>query len=192
MVDRFVRYALAGCFLLTLGVTAHGKCRSFPNSPDSFESMKLLLHKKLEKRGDGVVIKFGGAGQILSIFKFDGDRDEVSDSVLQEELKGAAEAIKFATQRRGDKIMHAAALPSWTIGAVSFHAETVTATYKEYNVTAYEYIGLSHDSECMLKVRFTNAADTDDGASLDRYRNYVEKVHVMFGSIGGKTGVKSQ
>ena len=35
MVDRFARYALAGCFLLTLGGTADGKCRSFPSSPDS-------------------------------------------------------------------------------------------------------------------------------------------------------------
>ena len=75
---------------------------------------------------------------------------------------------------------------------MSFHAETVTATYKEYNVTAFEYIGMSHDTECMLKVRFTNAADTDDRSSFDRYRSYVEKIHALFGSVGGKTGVKSQ
>lgn len=185
MVDRLARYVLAALILMTLGGAAYGKCRSFPTSPDSFESMKRLLHKKLEKRGDGVVIKFGGAGQILSIFKFDGDRKSVSDTNLQEELRGGAEAIKFATQRRGDKVVHTAVLPSWTVGSVSFHAETVTATYKQYNVTAYEYIGLSHNSECLLKIRFTNAADTDDGASLDRYKAYVEKVHSLFGAASG-------
>lgn len=182
MVDRFAIYALAGCFLLGFGGIAESKCRSFANSPNTFENMKLLLHKKLPKRGDGVVIKFGGAGQILSVFKFDGDRTEVSDSVLQEELKGAAQAIKYATQRRGDKVMHAAVVPGWTIGAVTFHAETVTATYKEYDVTAFEYVGLSHNTECLLKVRFTNAVDADGTASLGRYKAYVEKIHVMFGA----------
>ena len=87
--------------------------------------------------------------------------------------------IRYATQLRGDQVVSAKTLPRWNIGKRTFVAETVTATYKYYNVTAYEYVGLSRDAKCFFMVRFTNAADGDDATSLDRYKDYVEQAHML-------------
>ena len=173
-------FHIAVCALaLVVGGEAVANCRSFENKPDSFASMSLLLHKRLKERGDGVAIKYGGEGQILSVIKFDDNLDEITDDLLQQKLTEVAGGIRYATELRGDQVVSAKALPQWSIGKRTFVAETVTATYKYYNVTAYEYVGLSRDAKCFFMVRFTNAADGDDATSLDRYKDYVEQAHML-------------
>ncbi len=179
MFHRIALHVLAGALLLAAGGEAVAKCRSFESKPETFASMELLLHKRLAKQGDGVAIKFGGEGQILSVIKFDDNIEELSDEHLQSKLTEVASGIRYATELRGDKVVFSKALPHWTIGKRTFHAETVTATYKYYDVTAFEYVGLSRDADCFFMVRFTNAADADDASSLDRYKAYVEQAHML-------------
>ncbi len=177
MIDRIAVHMLAAVLVLTIGGEAFADCRSFAGAPKKFGNMDLLLHKKLSKREGGVVIKFGGQGQILSVFKFENGDKVISDALLQDELKGLSGAIRYATEQRGDEVVASRVLPEWTIGRRQFFAETMTATYKNYDVTAFEYVGLSHDTKCFFKVRFTNASDADDASSLNRYKSYVEQAH---------------
>ncbi len=179
MFRRTAFHVVACALLLAVGGEAAASCRSFENKPDNFASMNLLLHKRLKERGDGVAIKYGGEGQILSVIKFDDDLGEITDDMLHKKLTEIAGGIRYATELRGDKVVSTKSLPQWSIGKRTFVAETVTATYKYYNVTAYEYVGLSRDAECFFMVRFTNAADGDDATSLDRYKDYVEQAHML-------------
>ncbi len=179
MFHRTAFHVVACTLALAIGGEAAASCRSFEKKPDSFASMNLLLHKRLKERGDGVAIKYGGEGQILSVIKFDDDLEEITDDMLRTKLTEVAGGIRYATELRGDKVVSTKALPDWTIGKRTFVAETVTATYKYYNVTAYEYVGLSRDAECFFMVRFTNAADGDDATSFDRYKDYVEQAHML-------------
>lgn len=179
MLHRTALPVVAGFLALAMIGGAAAECRSFEGKPDTFASMDLLLHKRLPRKGDGVAIKFGGEGQILSVIKFDDDLDELTDELLRNKLKEVAGGIRYATKLRGDKIVASRVLPQWSIGKRTFHAETVTATYKYYDVTAFEYVGLSRDAECFFMVRFTNAADADDSSSLDRYKEYVEQAHML-------------
>lgn len=179
MLHRLALRVLACGLVLAVGGQVAAKCRTFESKPKTFASMELLLHKRLPKKGDGVAIKFGGMGQILSVIKFDDDNEELTDALLQDKLREVAGGIRHATELRGDKVLSSRVLTRWTIGKRTFHAETVTATYKYYDVTAIEYVGLSRDADCFFMVRFTNAADPDDASSLARYKDYVEQAHML-------------
>lgn len=179
MNHRTIVLALAGVLLLLRVGDADAECRSFVAKPRKLGSMDLLLHKRMEKRADGVAIKFGGQGQILSVIKFDDGLEALSDELLQKKLEELAGNLRSATEQRGDKIVTVTPLDAWTVGRRTFLAEAATATYRNYNVTAFEYVGLSRDDECFFMVRFTNAADADDASSLDRYRQHVEQAHQL-------------
>lgn len=179
MTSRLAVSLLGPAVALSLAGPALADCRSFTKAPKTLGNMDLLLHKKLDTRQEGVVIKFGGRGQILSVFKFEGTTDAISDDAMRDELKGSAGAIRYATEQRGDEVVATRELPAWAVGRRQFQAEAITATYKSYDVTAFEYVGLSHDAECYFKVRFTNASDADDASSFDRYKSYVTQAHEL-------------
>ena len=179
MIRRIAVSLLGPAVAIAVAAPAFADCRSFTKTPKSLGNMDLLLHKKLDTRQQGVVIKFGGRGQILSVFKFEGTAEAISDDAMRDELKGSAGAIRYATEQRGDEVVATRELPAWDVGRRQFHAEAITATYKSYDVTAFEYVGLSHDAECFFKVRFTNASDADDASSFDRYKAYVTQAHEL-------------
>ncbi len=54
------------------------------------------------------------------------------------------------------------------------------ASYKKYKLSAYEYVGLSHNTACMLKVRYTDALKATPAASLKRYKSYAREAHRLF------------
>ena len=155
-------------------------CRGFAVQPKTFAKLKFVDWKQFENKQLGVVIKFGASNQILSIYKYDDGQTRITDAFLQEELKSSKTDIENSVAKRGDKIVSRGKPLVWKMGDVLFHGAFYRVTYKQYKLTAVEYIGISHNSSCMLKVRYTDALKAEPDASLKRYKSYTREAHELF------------
>ena len=155
-------------------------CRSFAVQPKTFAKLKFIKSKQYENKRSGVFIKFSANNQILSIFKYDDGQDQITDAFVQEKLKSSLKVIENRVAKRGDDIVSRGNPLVWKMGDVLFHGSFYRVTYKKYKLTAFEYVGLSHNSACMLKVRYTDALKAEPDVSLKRYKSYTREAHELF------------
>lgn len=155
-------------------------CRNFSVQPKTFAGLKFVNTKQYENRDYGVFIKFGVRNQILSIFKYDSGQTNISDKFLQQRLESSRLSIEKATAKRDDDIIERGAPFVWKIGEVLFYGVSYHVTRKKHNLTSFEYVGLSHNTACMLKVRYTDALKTGSAMSLKRYKSYTKEAHELF------------
>jgi hypothetical protein len=166
--------------LTQLPATAKDICRSFPAQPDSFQGLAFGDSVRFQDTGAGVYIGFTGNRQILSVFKFDKDFATISDEVVVRSLSDALAELKEAVLERGDEVLDGPISASWPIGGVTFRWARLAVTFKQYDFHAYEYVGISHDTSCMQKVRFTDALENDPAESERLYESHVVKAHETF------------
>jgi hypothetical protein len=155
-------------------------CRGFAVQPKTFANLKFVNFKQYENKAYGVFIKFKIPNRILSVFKYDDGQTHISDAYLQERLKASKKSLEKAVVKRGDKIVNQAKPLVWKMGNVLFHGVSYRVTYKKHKIMAYEYVGLSHDTACMLKVRYTDGLETSLEGSLKRYKSYARNAHGIF------------
>ncbi|MFT5510408.1 MAG: hypothetical protein ACI89J_003502 [Hyphomicrobiaceae bacterium] len=155
-------------------------CRSFAVQPKTFAKLKFVKSKRYDKKEFGVFIKFGARNQVLSIFKYDNGQTHITDAFLQKMLKSSQKSIEKSVTKRGDKIVSRSKPLVWKMGDVLFHGASYRVTYKKHKLSANEYVGLSHNTACMLKVRYTDALKTKRGTSLKRYKSYTREAHELF------------
>ena len=179
-----VRHFKAAIFL-TMGLafapaTAEAACLAFTRAPKSFQGMDLIFNKRFDKRSHGVVLKYGGKGQLFSVFKYAKRRDRITDETLAEQLDGAQGAIEDAAKQRGDDILARGKLDEWLVDDVVFTGRSLTATYRKYDTQAFEYVGLSHKRGCLFKVRYTNAKDGNERIAAKRFKWFVREAVERF------------
>ena len=155
-------------------------CRNFAVQPKTFAELNFLNTKQYENKNYGVFIRFGIRNQILSIFKYDAGQTNITDEFLQTKLKSSGNSIEKATTKRGDDIIKRGAPFVWKIGEVLFYGVSYQVTRKKHDLTSIEYVGLSHNTACMLKVRYTDALKTKPDVSLRRYKSYAREAHEVF------------
>ncbi len=143
--------------LIAAPATAEAACLAFTRAPKTFQGMDLIFNKRLDKRSRGVVLKYGGKGQVLSVFKYAERRDRINEEMLAKQLDGAAGAIEDAVKQRGDDVLSRDRMNDWWVKDVVFKGHALTVTYRNYDTQAFEYVGLSHKRGCLFKVRYTNA-----------------------------------
>jgi hypothetical protein len=178
---RLFTIAVAFALGLTLApLSAEAACLAFTRAPKKFQGMDLILNRRFDKRSHGVVLKYGGKGQLLSVFKYAKRRDRITDETLAEQLDGAAGAIESAARQRGDDILARDKLDDWWVKDVVFQGRTLTATYRQYDTQAFEYVGLSHKRGCLFKVRYTNAKDGNERLAAKRFKWYVREAVAQF------------
>ncbi|MGI9412576.1 MAG: hypothetical protein ACR2PM_02845 [Hyphomicrobiales bacterium] len=163
-----------------LSKPAEAACLAFTSAPKTFQGMKLVLNRRFDKRSDGIVLKYGGQGQVLSVFKYPRNRKGITGETLSAELDGAAVAVEAAAKQRGDEILSKDTLEDWWVEDVVFQGRTLTATYRQYNAQAFEYVGLSHKRGCLFEVRYTNVKDGNGRLSLKRFKWYVREAVKRF------------
>ena len=157
-------------------------CRGFAIQPERLAKLKFIKTKLYETKEYGVLIKFGARNQILSVFKYDDGQTHITDAFLQERLKSSKKAIEKATAKRKDKIVSPAKPLVWKMGNAVFHGVVYRVTRNKHKLMSYEYVGLSHNTACMLKVRYTDALDNSPETSLKRYKSYTLEAHGSFGA----------
>ena len=155
-------------------------CRQYAVQPKIFNKLKLLGYKQLKNKSAGVHIKYGFNRHFVSIFKYDSGQLKISDEFLQARLKSSKNALEKAVVKRKDKILRPAKSLVWKMGDTIFYGVVYQVTYKKHKLKAYEYVGLSHNSVCMLKLRLTDALKTKASTSLIRFKSYVKKAHELF------------
>ncbi len=168
------------CFASPALAKSKDICRTFAVTPKTFATLKLNKTKQYENRRFGVYAKYTARNQILSIFKYDDSQSTITDSFLQERLTSSSKAIRNSVRKRKDKILAGAKPFVWKMGDALFYGVSYKVNYIKFNVNAYEYVGLSHNTACMLKVRYTDALKATPGASLKRYKSYTRDAHGLF------------
>jgi len=152
-------------------------CRRFPMQLTKVADLKLIRKGKFDNRAAGAFMKFRGRGQILSLFIYDNGQASITDADVRSHTNDSVRQIRMAANRRGDKIVSEGRTKLWSAAGYAFVASNLRATYKAADAQAYEFVGLSHDTKCMLKVRYTDALDPNREAALRRYKKLVLEVH---------------
>ena len=95
-------------------------------------------------------------------------------------MKSSLKSLEKSIAKRGDVIVSRGEPFVWKIGDVLYFGSSYRVTYKKHNLTATEYVGLSHNTVCMLKLRYTDALKDDQSVSLLRYKSFTKKAHELF------------
>ena len=182
---RFRRVFTAATILIAVPFSmalaeAKNLCRSFAVQPETFFGLEFVNTKQFDDAKLGVFVKFGARNQILSIFKYDDGRTRITDDFLQEKLAASQKSIEKSVAKRGDRIVSPAKTFVWKMGDAVFHGVVLQATRDEHDLNSFEFVGLSHNTACLLKVRFTDALNDGDGLSFKRYKSYVREAHELF------------
>ena len=155
-------------------------CRSFAVQPETFAELKFVEFKQYEDKDSGVFIKFSAHKQRLSIFKYDDGQTNITDEFMQKKLESSKKAIEKSVAKRGDEILRRNTPFVWKFGDALFYGVSYQVTYKKHDLTAFEYVGLSHNTVCMLKVRYTDALNFKPDVPLKRYKSYAREAHELF------------
>ncbi len=172
------------CLVLSFSLTAHAQskdeCLHFAAVPETLFSMRLSEARAYPDRKYGVYAKYNAKREVFTVFKYDAGIGRIEDMDLTHQFRSSDEAIERGASRRGDKILKTGQPFVWRIGGVRFRGVVHEVTYKKHDLTAFEYVGLSHNSTCFLKFRYTDADGAKPAESLKRFKSYVREAQELF------------
>ena len=165
---------------LSLRAQPKDECLHFAAVPEALFSLQLSEAKAYPNKKYGVYAKYNGKRQVFTVFKYDAGLTRIGDTDLSHQFRSSDEAIERGASRRGDKMLRTGQPFVWRIGGAQFRGVVHEVSYQKHNLTAFEYVGLSHNSACFLKFRYTDAESADRADSLKRFKSYVREAQELF------------
>lgn len=156
------------------------ECLHFPAVPETLFSLQLSEAKAYPDKTYGVYAKYNGKREVFTVFKYDAGLARIEDTDLSHQFRSSDEAIERGASRRGDKLLKTGQPFVWRVGDARFRGVVHEVTYRKHNLTAFEYVGLSHNSACFLKFRYTDAGGGEAAESLKRFRSYIREAQELF------------
>ena len=156
------------------------ECLHFAAVPEMFFSLRLGETRAYPDKTYGVYARYGGKRQVFTVFKYDAGLALIEGTDLSHQFRSSDEAIEKEASRRGDRMLSTGKPFVWRIDGTRFRGVVHEVSYREHNLTAFEYVGLSHNSACFLKFRYTDAEAAGRADSLKRFKSYVREAQEVF------------
>lgn len=155
-------------------------CRQFVVAPKTFGKLKLVKYKQFENKKSGVQVRYAAKNHSVSIYKYDLGLARITEANLKKQLAGSSRAVLTFAERRKDKVLQKARAFAWKAGDVVFHGAVLQVTRKKQGKNAFEFIAMSQNTVCFLKLRYTDLSKTTLSDSLLRFKSITKRAQRLY------------